>query len=88
MAVIVPVDIITMEANRTFYFSILVGFIGLVILALVIWLIAHNITRPLKSTTALLRNLALGNLHNSTMIQVKSKDELGEMAESALFTVF
>jgi PAS domain S-box-containing protein len=83
MGIVVPVDIITMEANRTFYFSILVGFLGLIILALVIWLIAHNITRPLKSTTTLLKNLAWGNLHNSTKIQVKSKDELGEMAQSA-----
>ena len=83
MAIVVPVDIITMEANHTFYFSIVVGFLGLIILTLVIWLIAHNITRPLKSTTTLLKNLALGNLHNSAMIRIKSKDELGEMAQSA-----
>ncbi len=83
MGIVVPVDIITKEANQTFYFSILVGLVGLIILALVIWIIAHNITRPLKSTTTLLKNLALGNLHNSTKIQVKSKDELEEMAQSA-----
>ncbi len=83
MGIVVPVDIITREANQTFYFSILVGMVGLIILTLVIWIIAHNITRPLKSTTNLLKNLASGNLHNSAKIQVKSKDELGEMAQSA-----
>ena len=83
MGIVVPVDIITKEANQTFYFSILVGLVGLIILTLVIWIIAHNITRPLKSTTNLLKNLASGNLHNSTKIQVKSKDELEEMAQSA-----
>ncbi len=83
MGIVVPVDIITMEANRTFYFSILVGLVGLIILALIIWVIAHNITRPLKSTTNLLKNLALGNIHNSAKIQVRSKDELEEMAQSA-----
>lgn len=83
MGIVVPVDIITREANHTFYFSILAGLVGLIILALVIWVIAHNITRPLKSTTNLLKNLASGSLHNSRKIEVKSKDELEEMAESA-----
>ncbi len=83
MGIVVPVNIITKEANQTFYFSILVGLVGLIILALVIWIIAHNITRPLKSTTDLLKNLALGNIHNSAKIQVRSKDELEDMAESA-----
>lgn len=83
MAIVVPVDIIMKEANQTFYISILAGLIGLLILTLVIWLISHNITRPLHSTTTLLKNLALGNLDQCDMIPVTSGDELGEMAESA-----
>ncbi|UCG28026.1 MAG: PAS domain S-box protein [Bacteroidales bacterium] len=83
MGIVVPVDIIMMEANRTFAVSIFAGFMGLILLTVVIFMISHNITKPLQKTTLLLKNLAKGNLNQSETIPITSGDELGEMANSA-----
>ena len=83
VVIVVPVDIIMKEANKHFYISIIVGIIGSLILFLLIWFISHNITRHLKNTTILLKNLAKGRIDKSEKLPVKSNDEIGEMTRSA-----
>jgi len=83
VGIVVPVDIIMKEANRHFYISIIVGIIGSLILFFLIWFISHNITRHLKNTTILLKNLAKGRIDKSEKLPVKSNDEIGEMTRSA-----
>ncbi|MCK4663482.1 MAG: bacteriohemerythrin [Bacteroidales bacterium] len=82
LAINVPVDVIIAKANRSFYISILVGIIGLILLTIVIWFIAKNISNPLIKTINLLKNLAKGKIDDKNRLNIKSKDEIGEMAES------
>jgi len=78
----VPVDVIMAEEKATLRKSILVGSIGLLLIALIIWIIAHSISRPVITTTSILGDLAKGDIDESKKITIKSKDEIGEMGNS------
>ena len=78
----VPVDIIMAEEKATLKRSLMVGLIGLVLTAFIIWLIAHNISRPITKTTNVLSDLAKGEIDESKKVVVKTKDEIGEMGNS------
>ncbi|MQY78443.1 MAG: HAMP domain-containing protein [Bacteroidetes bacterium] len=83
VGIVVPMNLIMEEANKTFFISITVGLIGLIILTIILWFISHNITLPLKDTTLLLKNLARGNIQESNRLVIRSRDEIGEMTRSA-----
>ncbi len=80
----VPVDIILKEANATFRSSIFWGVIGLLLIAFIIWLIAHNISHPIFKTTAILKELAKGDIDKTKKLKVKSNSsvEISEMGNS------
>ncbi|MCB2196034.1 MAG: GAF domain-containing protein [Bacteroidetes bacterium] len=78
----VPVDVIMAEEKATLTRSIIVGVVGLFLIAFIIWLIAHSISRPIKKTTTILKDLADGDIDVNKKIEIKSKDEIGEMANS------
>ncbi|HAF28466.1 MAG TPA: hypothetical protein DCG75_05395 [Bacteroidales bacterium] len=78
----VPVDVIMAKEKATLRRSIMVGIAGLLLIALIIWIIAHSISRPVIKTTAILSDLAKGDIDESKKIDVKSKDEIGEMGQS------
>ncbi len=82
IGIVVPLDIIVQKANKSFFISMIIGLIGLLILSFVIWIIAKNITHPLINTTILLKDLALGKVSKSKKLNIFSKDEIGEMAQS------
>lgn len=83
MGIAIPVDVIKAGAMRNFYIAVLVGVLGLIILAIVIWMISGSITKPLIGTTNVLKGLAKGSVDESMVQEVKSKDEIGEMTRSA-----
>lgn len=78
----VPVDVIMAEEKATLTRSIIVGIVGLFLIAFIIWLIAHSISRPIKKTTTILKNLADGDIDVNKKIKINTKDEIGEMANS------
>ncbi|HAN19814.1 MAG: hypothetical protein A2X13_12595 [Bacteroidetes bacterium GWC2_33_15] len=78
----VPVDVIMADEKATLRKSIFVGLIGLIITALVIWLIAHNIASPVSKTTSILSDLAKGDIDEAKKIKITTKDEIGEMGNS------
>ena len=78
----VPVDIIMAKEKATLRKSLIVGFIGLLLTAFIIWIIAHGISRPIKKTTAILKDLAEGDIDINKKIEIKTKDEIGEMGNS------
>ncbi len=78
----VPVDVVMADANEAFKRAVIVGLIGLLLVAIVIWLIAHNISRPVKRTTNVLSDLALGKIDEDKKLKIKTKDEIGLMSES------
>ena len=82
LAIYSPSKIIIAKAIRNFRIAALVGLIGLIILSTIITFIAKSISQPLISTTKVLQQLAKGNIANDLEISIKSKDEIGQMAES------
>ncbi len=78
----VPVDVVLADEKNTLMQSIYVGLIGLILTALIIWLIAHNISRPILKTTTVLSDLSKGNIDNSKKIKIKGNDEIAQMNNS------
>jgi len=79
LAIFVPNKIIIEKAKSILINAILVSFLGLIILTIVIWFIAKNITNPVVKVTSILKNIAAGKIDKSLIADVKSKDEVGEM---------
>lgn len=82
IATFVPADVVLEKANRNFYISILIGLIGLISIALIIWVIARSISRPLVKTTKILNQLSTGNTKDLETIEIKTQDELSEMGRA------
>ncbi|MFC2086407.1 cache domain-containing protein [Bacteroidota bacterium] len=82
LVIVAPLEQIISAAEESFYFSMKVGILGLAILTIVIWIIALNISRPLRRTTRVLKSLADGHIDVSKKMKVRSNDELGEMSNS------
>ncbi|NOQ25493.1 MAG: GAF domain-containing protein [Bacteroidales bacterium] len=80
LAISVPNKVITSESNSISYNALIVCFLGLILLTVVIWLISKNITDPVIKITEILKSLAKGKIDESLLMDVKTKDEIGEMA--------
>ena len=80
--IVVPSDVILQKADRTFAISIIVGTIGIFLLAFLIWFIARRISKPLIKTTKILNQLSTGDIENLEVFEVKTHDELSEMANA------
>jgi len=78
----VPLDIIMAEARRDLLISIIVGLAGLLMLGIFVWIISGYITNPIKYTTKVLQKLAMGDLENTSKLEISSRDELQDMADS------
>ena len=82
IAISVPVNIIMQEANRNFKISIIVGILGILLMALVIAIIGRNITNPLTKITELLKHLAKGYIDDKMIIKIETGDEIEEMSNA------
>lgn len=82
LAISVPNKVITSKAKNILYNAILVAFLGLILITVVIWIIAKNITDPIIKVTNSLKNLAEGKIDDSLKMNVKTKDEVGIMTEA------
>lgn len=76
----VPTSIILTEAKNVFIQAIVVGVIGLILLFIIIYFIAHMISSPVVEGVKFAKTISEGNL-NATL-RVKRNDEIGELAES------
>ncbi len=82
IGMVVPVNIIMEQANHNFRISLIVGIGGLIVLSIIIWFISQSITKPLKATTQILKELDMGMIDKSKKLLIDSSDEIGEMARS------
>jgi methyl-accepting chemotaxis protein len=76
----VPVDVIMKKADDVFYKSLFIGFGGLVLMYLIVWLIATRIVIPVQKSVIFAREISQGNLEAS--IDITSNDEIGELSAS------
>ncbi len=83
IGIVVPIKVIMEDANKHFYISIVVGFVGLIVLTIIIWLISKSISYPIIKTTSVFKSLAQGNINNDMKLIAKTNDELGDMTISA-----
>jgi methyl-accepting chemotaxis protein len=82
IAISVPINTIMAKANRNFRISVIVGIIGILLLALVISIIGRNIANPITKITKLLKQLSKGHLDDKMRIQIKTGDEIEEMTDA------
>ena len=82
LAIVVPNNVITSKANSILLIAMIVSFLGLLILTVVVWIIAQNITDPIVKVTGILKNIALGKIDESLILEAKTKDEAGEMTRA------
>jgi PAS domain S-box-containing protein len=80
--IIVPNSVLLLESEEISYNSILISIIGLLVLALVIWLIAYNITNPLVRAKNVLRELAKGKIDANKKIAISTGDEIEDISIS------
>jgi methyl-accepting chemotaxis protein len=75
----VPTEIILADANRVFYRSLLIGFFGLVLLYLIVYLTANKIVQPIIRSSSIAREIANGNLRAEIIVDDEQNDEVGEL---------
>lgn len=82
MGIAVPVKHIEREATIQFLISALIGLAGLIIMGVIIWWVARNISSPVKLITALMQRLAKGEIDTEMKLHLQTGDELQQMAEA------
>ena len=80
LAIEFPEKNILEAANDYVYWILITSLILLIIGIITAWMLARNITLPLKKLNAAAKEIASGNY--SSVIKIKRNDELGELANS------
>ncbi len=78
----IPFNMMINKANENLFFSILVAIGGFLLLILVIWSISREISRPLKSTSKIIEELAKGKISLEQKMKISSTDEIGDIRSS------
>ncbi len=82
IGIMTPVNKIIQRVKiSTFVFS-LVSILGLFLLTYMIWLISKKITKPLRITTKVIDDMARGNIDERKKINIKTDDEISDIAGS------
>lgn len=82
LGILVPESIISQRIASITGQVRVVMIIGLIVLALVIWIIAFSITNPLVKATRILGELSLGKIDPAKKIEIKTGDEIEDIASS------
>lgn len=87
LAIVVPKSTIISQANKNFTISIIVGFLGLIILSMVIVVLSKKIITPITDITTALKRMAKGNVSKDMKLSFDSDDEIGEMTSALNTTI-
>lgn len=82
LAIAIPNSLILEKTSVFLRTGIIIGLLGLIIMAFIILFIAKSISRPIIKTTNILKELAKGKFDRDNLIKVNTKDEVGVMADS------
>lgn len=80
--IVVPVSTLLKEASSITQNSLWLSFIGIIVLGLIVWLLAYNITRPLVNAKDVLGELAMGKIDEQKKISLKTGDEIEDISIS------
>ena len=82
IAIVAPVEVLVREANTVFENSLIIGLTGFVLLMVVVWILAYNITHPLVRTINVIKSLAKGEFDTNNLLDVRTGDEIEEIGTS------
>ncbi|MFO8022070.1 MAG: cache domain-containing protein, partial [Perlabentimonas sp.] len=82
LALSIPLDIITERADENLRISLIVGVVGLFVLALVLMLVANSLTRPITKITRSLRRLRYGEISDELILNLRTGDEIETMSKA------
>lgn len=77
----IPMDEVSSKAQQIVFLTLLIGIIGLIVLSVILYFIAKNITKPIIKSMEFSKEIANGNL-NATLAIVTNDDEIGELVKS------
>jgi len=82
LGIAVPIQVMSKKANENFLYSIIVAIIGFLVLIIIIWYISKGISKPLKFTSKIIKEMARGTVTSKQKIKTKGKDEISEIHNS------
>lgn len=82
LGLIIPKKEILTQANHTLFLTLIVSITGLLLLFLIVFFIARNISKSINKTTDILKKIAQGDIDNSNKISIHSGDEMEVMTNS------
>jgi methyl-accepting chemotaxis protein len=77
----IPMSEVSASARKMVIFISLIGFFGMILLTLIIYLISRAITKPIRNSSYFAKEIALGNLDAEIHI-TERYDEIGEMTRA------
>lgn len=83
LSIVVPNEQMIIQANQNMRKSLLIGLAGILILAIVLFFISRNITRPLVHISGLLKELSQGKINAGKELEIKTRDEIGSISMDA-----
>lgn len=80
LGIAVPLDVLLMQATESIKFSIIVGLLGLILIIIVVWVIARNLTKPITEVADYAKQWSSGNF--SQKLSINRNDEIGDLAKA------
>ncbi|MBF8984696.1 methyl-accepting chemotaxis protein [Lutibacter sp. B2] len=77
----IPMNKILEKADHVRNLSILIGFVGIIAILIIMYLIINNMVRPINKTINMLKDIAEGEGDLTKRLDVYSNDEIGELAK-------
>lgn len=71
------------QINDSLTFVTKVIILGLVLLAIIIFILSVKIVKPINKVNSIINKLSLGQVDDALKMEVESNDELGQMADSS-----
>ncbi|HWI50172.1 MAG TPA: methyl-accepting chemotaxis protein, partial [Rummeliibacillus sp.] len=81
LMITIPLNEVNQDANTLMKYSIIMGLIGIIILAVLITLIARGLVKPIVKVVDKVQEIAGGNL-TTEALTIQSKDEIGQLAKA------
>jgi len=82
IAIVAPIKVLVKEADEAFQNSLMIGVLGFLLLMVVVWVLAYNITHPLARTINVIRSLAKGEFDTNNLLQANTGDEIEDISTS------
>jgi methyl-accepting chemotaxis protein len=82
LGIAVPYNSIRKEADRALIMSLLIGILGIFIVAMVVWKLARDISGPITLITGIIQRLSRGEINGSMKLSLKTGDEFEQMADA------